>query len=77
MHLKIPAHRKVKVIKSVGGSQRKHIVGAEKKQPVVKNKQSSIPVTPNSVGLLEEAWPLPDPDLSPERGPGFSGCEVG
>lgn len=50
---------------------------------VVKNKQNSIPVTPDSVGHLEEAWHLPDPDLSLERWPdlhkvaGFRGCEVG
>lgn len=36
---------------------------------VVKNKQSSIPVTPDSSEHLEEDWHLPDPDLSLERCP--------
>lgn len=38
-----------------------------KKQPVVvKNKQRSIPVTPDSAGRLEEGRPHLDPD--PEGG---------
>lgn len=73
----ISAHRKVKVVKLkwCWGIKEERLCWSIKKQPVVKNKQSSIPVTPDSVGHLEEAsWTLTS---ALRGGRGFSGCEVG
>lgn len=42
-----------------------------KNKAVVKNKQSSVAVTQESIEHVEETWHLPEPNLSLERRPGL------